>query len=164
MKFTKNTSPFSGKDGKLVQASKIRERLIKESLLNVSIQVEESDDKESFIVKGRGEFQMAILIETMRREGFELCVGRPQVIYRYENGIKMEPIENLLIDCEEVFQRDRHGKTVPEKRHLIHMSHRDNGRVRLEFSIPFKSPDRIPGRIFNRYPGHRHHEFLLCRI
>jgi len=82
MKFMANTSPFSGREGKFVQSSKIKERLFKESLRNVSIKVEETDDAESLLVKGRGEFQLAILLETMRREGYEVCVGRPQVIMK----------------------------------------------------------------------------------
>ncbi len=139
MEFAKNTGPFSGKDGKFVQSSKISERLVKESLTNVSIQVEESDDKESFVVKGRGEFQMAILIEQMRREGFELCVGRPQVIFRNINGEKCEPIENLLINCDETFQGIVTEKLLRRKAHLTHMSHKNNGRVRLEFSAPSRA-------------------------
>ena len=139
MNFTNNISPLAGRDGKLVQASKIRSRLIKESLMNVSIQVEESEDKENFIVKGRGEFQMAILIETMRREGFELCVGRPQVIYRYENGKKLEPVENLMIDCAAEFSGIVSEKLLRKKAVLTRMNHRDNGRVRLEFSAPSRA-------------------------
>lgn len=139
MIFTKNTSPYSGRDGKLVQASKIRERLIKESLMNVSIRVEDAADKESFIVKGRGEFQMAILIETMRREGFELCVSRPQVIFRHENGEKLEPIENLLVDCDEIFSGVVTQKLLQKKGLMTRMVHRDNGRVRLEFSVPSRA-------------------------
>jgi len=139
MKFTNNTSPLAGRDGKLVQASKINARLIKESLMNVSMQVEESEDKESFIVKGRGEFQMAILIETMRREGFELCVGRPQVIYRYGNNKKFEPIENLLINCEAAYSGNVTEKLLKRKGNLTHMANRDNDRVRLEFSVPSRA-------------------------
>ena len=139
MKFTNSTSPLSGRDGKLVQASKIRTRLIKESLMNVSIQVEESEDKENFIVKGRGEFQMAILIETMRREGFELCVGRPKVIFKYEQGQKLEPVENLLIDCETAYSGNVTEKLLKKKGSLTHMEHRDNGRSRLEFSVPSRA-------------------------
>ena len=87
MRFTINTSPLAGREGKNVQSRKIRDRLLKEALINVAIKIEEPDEKDSFIVKGRGEFQMAILIETMRREDFELCVGRPEVIFkRDENG------------------------------------------------------------------------------
>ncbi len=139
MNFTNNTSPLAGRDGKLVQASKIRARLIKESLMNVSMRVEESDDKENFIVKGRGEFQMAILIETMRREGFELCVGRPQVIYRYEDGKKLEPIENLLINCEAAYSGNVTEKMLKRKGSLTRMTNKDNGRVRLEFSVPSRA-------------------------
>jgi GTP-binding protein len=101
--------------------------------------VEESEDKENFIVKGRGEFQMAILIETMRREGFELCVGRPQVIYRYENGKKLEPVENLMIDCAAEFSGIVSEKLLRKKAVLTRMNHRDNGRVRLEFSAPSRA-------------------------
>ena len=103
MKFTINDSPFSGKEGKYVQSSRIRERLQKETLMNVAIEVEETSERDSILVKGRGEFQLSILIETMRREGFEFCVGRPEVIYQYENGKKREPIEQLFVDCKEQF-------------------------------------------------------------
>ncbi|MGB9499039.1 MAG: translational GTPase TypA [Dissulfuribacterales bacterium] len=164
MNFTNSTAPFSGRDGKLVQASKIRERLIKESLLNVSIKVEVSEDKENFIVKGRGEFQMAILIETMRREGFELCVGRPRVIFRYEKGKKLEPIENLLIDCDAAYSGIVTEKLLKKKGNLTLMEHRENGRVRLEFSVPsraligyrdeFMTDTRGTGIINSSYAGY----------
>ncbi len=139
MKFTRNSSPNAGKDGKLVQSSKIRDRLIKESLLNVSMQVEESEDKESFIVKGRGEFQMAILVETMRREGFELCIGRPHVIFKHGEEGKTEPIEDLLIDCEEEYSNVVMDKLLQRKCLLTNMIHLDGGRVNLEFSAPSRS-------------------------
>lgn len=139
MHFTHNTSPLAGRDGKLVQTSKIRARLIKESLMNVSMRVEETDDKERFIVKGRGEFQMAILIETMRREGFELCVGRPQVIFRYDNGKKLEPFENLLINCEATYSGTVTEKMLKRKGSLTRMTNKDNGRVRLEFLVPSRA-------------------------
>ncbi len=140
MHFTHNTSPLAGRDGKLVQTSKIRARLIKESLMNVSMRVEETDDKEKFIVKGRGEFQMAILIETMRREGFELCVGRPQVIFRYDdNGKKLEPFENLLINCEATYSGTVTEKMLKRKGSLTRMTNKDNGRVRLEFLVPSRA-------------------------
>ncbi|MCP4671710.1 MAG: GTP-binding protein, partial [Desulfobacula sp.] len=103
MQFSICNSPFAGREGKLVQSRKIRERLLKETLMNVAIEVQESDKDESFTVKGRGELQLAILIETMRREGFELCVGRPRVIYKYEEGKTLEPIEHLFVDCGEDF-------------------------------------------------------------
>ncbi len=139
MSFSRNTSPFAGTEGKLVQPGKIRDRLIKESLQNVSIEIEESADKESFIVKGRGEFQMAIIIETMRREGFELCVSRPQVIFRYENGKKLEPIEDLFIDCDEAYSGVVTEKLLKRKGRLLNLVHENNGRVLLEFNIPARS-------------------------
>ncbi|EIM62671.1 translational GTPase TypA [Desulfobacter postgatei] len=139
MRFTINTSPFAGKDGKNVQSRKIRERLLKETLLNVAIEVEESSDDDSFIVKGRGELQLAILIETMRRENFEVCVGRPKVIYREENGKLLEPIEHLFVDCDENFMGVVTEKLSVRKGKMTNLVNNGKGRVRLEFSIPSRS-------------------------
>lgn len=139
MKFSRNSSPLAGTEGKLVQPGKIKDRLEKESLLNVSIQVEESTDKESYIVKGRGEFQMAIIIETMRREGFELNVGRPQVIFKYENGEKKEPMEHLYIECESSFTGIVTEKLSRRKAKLVNMTNHEHGRVQLEFHTPARS-------------------------
>lgn len=144
MEFTQNTSPFAGREGKFVQSSKIRERLMKESLLNVSMQVEEHPGKEGFIVRGRGEFQMAILVETMRREGFEICVGRPQVIFgEDEKGRKTEPIEELLIECDEEYNSVVMDKLLRRKCLLTDMTPLDgNGggsRVRMVFSAPSRA-------------------------
>jgi len=107
MKFAINDSPLGGKEGKYVQSSRIRERLLRETLKNVAVQVEEARDRESMLVKGRGEFQLSILIETMRREGYEFCVGRPEVIFRHENGKKLEPMERLMVTKRE---DDKPGK------------------------------------------------------
>lgn len=139
MRFTINTSPLAGREGSIVQSRKIRERLEKESLSNVAIEVEYFDDQDSFIVKGRGELQMAILIETMRREGFELCVGRPEVIIKYVDGQKMEPIESLHIDCDESFMGVVTEKLTQRKGFLLQCINNGTGRVRLEFSIPSRS-------------------------
>jgi len=139
MKFRINSGPFSGKEGKLVQSSKIRERLTKETLLNVAMKVEESKDKESFLVKGRGEFQMAILIEQMRREGFELCVGRPEVIYKKIDGKKCEPIEHLFIECEEDFMGIVTEKLSLRKAKMTNLINNGTGRVSLEFSCPSRA-------------------------
>ena len=136
MRFTINTSPFAGKEGKYVQASKVGERLFKETLRNVAIQVEDGGDRESFVVKGRGEFQMAILIETMRREGFEFCVGRPEVIYRHRNGETYEPMEHLFVDCNENFLGIVTEKLSSRKGHMINLVNKGSGRVRVEFNIP----------------------------
>lgn len=139
MKFTINSSPFAGQDGKLVQSSKIKERLEKETLLNVAVKLDMTDERDSFIVKGRGEFQLAILIETMRREGFELCVGRPEVIYRVENGTRMEPIENVYIDCDEEFTGIVTEKITLRKGKLQNLVNNGKGRVNLEFSVPSRA-------------------------
>ncbi|HHC24860.1 MAG TPA: translational GTPase TypA [Desulfobacterales bacterium] len=139
MKFTINTSPFSGKEGKFVQSGKIRERLMKETLKNVAVKVEETDEKEVFLVKGRGEFQMAILIETMRREGFEICVGRPQVIYRYEKGRQLEPIEHFFVDCDERFIGIVTEKLSKRKGKMVKLVNNGKGRVSVEFSVPSRS-------------------------
>ena len=139
MKFEKSTSPFSGQEGKFVQSSKIYDRLKKETLLNVSMKVERADSGESFIVQGRGEFQMVILIETMRREGFEFCVGRPEVIYKYHDGKKMEPVEHLFVDCEEAFVGIVTEKLSRRKGRMLNMVNHETGRIRVEFSVPSRA-------------------------
>jgi len=136
MKFSINTSPMAGKEGTYVQSSKIWERLTKETLSNVAIQVEKTRDKDSFVVKGRGEFQMAILIETMRREGFELSVGRPQVIIRYQGDKKLEPMEHLFIDCDEAFMGVVTEKLSLRKGRMTNLVNHDTGRIRIEFTVP----------------------------
>jgi GTP-binding protein len=136
MRFNANSSPFSGREGKFVQSSKIRERLQKEALKNVSLQVEEQSNSEGMIVKGRGEFQMVILMETMRREGFEFCVGQPEVIFHYENGKKMEPIEHVFVDCEEAYTGIVTEKLSKRKGIMTAYINHESGRTRLEFSIP----------------------------
>ncbi len=140
MRFGINTSPLAGREGKLVQSRKILERLHKEALTNVAIKIEESAVKETFIVKGRGEFQMAILVETMRREGFELTVGRPEVILRKdENGNTLEPIEELYVDCDECFMGVVTEKVAYRKGRMIACVNNGTGRVRLTFSVPARS-------------------------
>ncbi len=136
MKFMINSSPFSGREGKFVQSRKIWERLQKETLHNVALRVEEGETPDSFTVKGRGEFQMAILIETMRREGFEVSVGRPQVIFKNEKGVQTEPIEHLFTDIQEDFTGIVTEKLSRRLGRMINMVNHGTGRVRLEFSIP----------------------------
>ncbi len=140
MRFTVSNSPFVGKEGKYVQSSRIFDRLNKEALRNVALQIEEAPDGDGFIVKGRGEFQMAIIIETMRREGFEFCVGRPHVIFKTdEHGKKTEPIENLLIDIEEDYSGIVTETLLQRKGIMISFQNDHSGRVRIEFSIPSRS-------------------------
>ncbi|MBB5021026.1 translational GTPase TypA [Desulfurispira natronophila] len=137
MRFAPNTSPFAGLEGKLVQSTKIRERLMRETLRSVALEVEETPNSDTFIVKGRGELQMAILIETMRREGFELMVGKPEVIYRHDsNGQLLEPIEDVYIDCEEIYMGVISEKLSHRKGRMVNLTNRGTGRVRVQFSIP----------------------------
>ncbi|MCK5541882.1 MAG: translational GTPase TypA [Desulfobacterales bacterium] len=139
MKFTISNSPFVGQEGKKVQSRKIRERLEKESLINVAISFDETGQKDCFVVKGRGEFQMAILVETMRREGFELCVGRPEVIFKYEGDQKLEPIEKLYVDCDETYLGVVTEKLSLKKGKLLNLINNNKGRVNMEFSIPSRA-------------------------
>jgi len=139
MKFTINNSPFGGKEGKYVQSSRLRERLLKEDLINVAIGVEKTDERDSVLVKGRGEFQLASLIETMRREGEEFCVGRPEVIFRDEKGEKLEPMERLMVDCEERFLGVVTEKLSLRKGKMTNLTNNGKGRVRIEFSIPART-------------------------
>ena len=139
MRFMSNTSPLAGREGKIVQATKIHERLTKETLSNVSLRVEETQDRDTFMVKGRGEFQLAILIETMRREGFEVCVGRPEVIFRQVDGKKQEPMEKLYVDCAEEFMGVVTEKLSQRKGKMVNLINHGTGRVRIEFSVPSRA-------------------------
>jgi GTP-binding protein len=136
MRFSLNTSPLAGQEGVQVQSRKIRERLVKEAQRNVAVQVEDGEGRDEFIVKGRGELQMAILIEQMRREGFELSVGRPKVILREERGEVLEPVEALLVDCDEAFMGIVTEKLAYRKGRMTGLSNNGSGRVRMEFAIP----------------------------
>ncbi|WP_419663801.1 TypA: GTP-binding protein [Desulfosarcina variabilis str. Montpellier] len=139
MLFTTNDGPLVGKEGRFVQSAKIRQRLEKETLLNVAIQVEATEDRDSMLVKGRGEFQLAILIETMRREDFEFCVGRPEVILRQDKGVTTEPIERLFVDCDEAFMGVVTEKLSVRKGKMMNLTNNGTGRVRIEFSIPSRA-------------------------
>jgi len=139
MAFCVNDSPMGGREGKYVQSRRIRERLEKEARINVAIQVEAGQDRDSVLVKGRGEFQLAILIETMRREGYEFCVGRPEVILRREDQQTLEPIERLLVDCEERFLGVVAEKLALGKAKMLHLVNNGSGRVRMEFSVPSRA-------------------------
>lgn len=136
MSFSINSSPLAGREGKIVQSRKIKERLQKEALRNVSIRVEDTADKDSFVVKGRGEFQMAIIVETMRREGFELTVGRPEVIMHEKDGVMYEPIEEVHVDCDEIFMGVVTDKLAFRKGRMANCVNHGTGRVRLTFSVP----------------------------
>jgi GTP-binding protein len=135
MLFCVNTSPLAGTEGKFLTSRQIRERLLREASHNVALRVAETADPDQFNVSGRGELHLAILIETMRREGYELAVSRPRVITKEENGKTLEPFEELTLDIEEVHQ-GRVMETMGERRaELLDMQPDGHGRVRLTYRI-----------------------------
>ncbi len=136
MTFTINTSPFSGREGTYVTSRNLRDRLDKELLTNVSIRVEQPGGPDSFKVMGRGELQLAIIIEMMRREGYELAVGKPEILVKTINGKPHEPVELLVIDCPEAYIGVVIEKLGSRKGKMNKMVNHGSGRVRLEFHIP----------------------------
>jgi GTP-binding protein len=136
MVFSVNTSPFAGKDGRWVTSRNIKDRLEKELLTNVSIRVEPTESAESFKVLGRGELQLAILIETMRREGFELGISNPEVITHVEDGVRKEPLELFSIDLPETYMGVVLEKMALRKGRMSKMVNHGSGRVRLDFLVP----------------------------
>ena len=136
MTFSINNSPFSGREGQYVTSRNLRDRLDKELLTNVSIKVEEAGGPDAFKVMGRGELQLAILIEMMRREGFELSVGKPEILTKSIDGKVSEPLEMLVIDCPENFVGVVIEKLGQRKGKMEKMVNHGSGRVRLEFLVP----------------------------
>ena len=165
MRFAVNDSPFAGKEGSKVTSRMIRDRLLREAEGNVAIQITESDDKDSFDVAGRGELQLGVLIETMRREGFELSIGRPRVIFQKdEAGNRSEPYETVVIDVDEAWSGTVVEKMAMRKGEMTDMRPSGGGKVRLTFTAPsrgligyhgeFLSDTRgtgIMNRLFDRY-------------
>jgi GTP-binding protein len=136
MLFSANVSPFAGRDGRYVTSRHLRERLFKEARTNVGIRIEETDSPDTFRVSGRGELQLAILIEMMRREGYEMEVGQPEVITRPGEGTTLEPMEHLVVDCPEEFIGIVTQKVGARKGQMVKLTNHGTGRVRLEYRIP----------------------------
>jgi len=136
MTFCVNNSPFCGKEGKFLTSRQIRERLMREVLHNVAMKVEETEDPDKFKVSGRGELHLSVLIETMRREGYELAVSRPEVILKQVDGETHEPYEQLVVDMEEQFQGAVMERLGTRRGQLKNMEPDGRGRVRLEYLIP----------------------------
>lgn len=139
MTFQVNTSPFAGREGKFVTSRKIRERLEKELLHNVALRVEDTADPDKFKVSGRGELHLSILIENMRREGYELAVSRPEVITKVVDGEVQEPFESLTVDVETAHQGATMEQLGSRKGELKHMMQDDKGRVRLDYIVPSRA-------------------------
>ncbi|MCP3675095.1 MAG: translational GTPase TypA [Gammaproteobacteria bacterium] len=136
MTFQVNNSPFAGKEGKYLTSRQIRERLDRELIHNVALRVEQGSDPDKFKVSGRGELHLSILIETMRREGYEIAVSRPEVIFREVDGVREEPWEHVTVDIEEQHQGSIMEKLGERKGNLQNMVPDGEGRVRLDFHIP----------------------------
>ena len=153
MIFTVNNSPLSGRDGQWVTSRDLRDRLEKELLTNVSIRVENTDTPEALRVLGRGELQRAILIETMRREGFELMVGKPEIVVHTENGKRLEPLEMLVIDCPDSYIGIIMESLGTRRGELAQMVNHGSGRVRMEFRIPSRGLIGLRGQLLTETRG-----------
>ena len=161
MEFYPNDGPFSGREGKFVTATQLRDRLYKEQQINVGLKVEEISGESGFKVAGRGELHLSILIETMRREGFELCVSKMVVITRQENGVTVEPVELLLLDSPAEFQGAVMNGLGARGAQLKSMVIGEDGRVRFEYLISSKALIGIKSEFmtFTRGSGLMHHSF-----
>ncbi|MGH9738202.1 MAG: translational GTPase TypA [Candidatus Acidiferrales bacterium] len=153
MVFTINTSPFAGREGQFVTSRDLRARLDKELLTNVSLRVEDIGATDAFRVLGRGELQLAILIETMRREGYELMVGKPEIVVREENGRRLEPLELLVVDCPETFIGIVMESLGTRRGEMRKMVNHHSGRVRMEFSIPSRGLIGLRGQLLTDTRG-----------
>ena len=136
MTFQVNDSPFAGREGKFVTSRNIKERLEKELISNVALRVDQGDSPDKFIVSGRGELHLSVLIETMRREGYELAISKPKVIQKDINGVLHEPFEQIIIDVEEIHQGAVMEELGPRKAEIQNIESDNKGRVKLEFIAP----------------------------
>ena len=153
MYFQVNTSPLAGREGKYVTSRNLRDRLAKEVLTNVALRVEETGDTDSFLVSGRGELHLTILIENMRREGYELAVSRPRVVLREIDGVTCEPFEALSVDVEEQHQGAVMEALGPRRGDLTNMESDSRGRARLEYRIPARGLIGFQGEFMNLTRG-----------
>ena len=153
MLFTVNTSPFAGREGQFVTSRDLRSRLERELLTNVSLRVEDGGSTDTFRVLARGELQLAILIETMRREGYELMVGKPEIVVRTENGRRMEPLEMLVVDCPESFTGIVIESLGGRRGEMSKMVNHHSGRVRMEFRIPSRGLIGLRGQLLTDTRG-----------
>jgi len=153
MNFQVNTSPLAGTEGKYVTSRNLRERLTKELLTNVALRVEETKDTDVFVVFGRGELHLTVLLENMRREGYELAVSRPRVVYREIDGVTCEPFEQLSVDVEDEHQGSVMEVLGTRRADLTHMESDGRGRTRLEYRVPARGLIGFQGEFLNLTRG-----------
>src|SRR5207237_796113 len=153
MQFTVNTSPFAGRDGAYVTSRNLRERLQKELLTNVSLRIEDAESTDVFKVSGRGELQLAILIEMMRREGYELMVSKPEVVTRKDGSKTLEPIELVVVDCPDEFIGVVTEAMGRRKGQMTKMVNHGTGRVRMEFEAPSRGLIGFRGEFLTETKG-----------
>jgi GTP-binding protein len=153
MYFQVNTSPLAGREGKYVTSRNLRERLMRELLTNVALRLEETEDTDVFLVSGRGELHLTILIENMRREGYELAVSRPRVVLKHVDGETLEPYEYLSVDVEDAHQGGVMEALGQRRGEMTDMASDGNGRTRLEYRIPARGLIGFQGEFLNLTRG-----------
>ena len=164
MNFCVNNSPLAGREGKYVTSRQIWDRLQRELQSNVALKVRETDEDGIFEVMGRGELHLTILLENMRREGYELAVSKPRVVFNEVAGERHEPIELVTADIEDQHQGGVMQALGERKGELVNMEPDGLGRVRLEYRIPGARPDRLPKRVHEPDPRLRPHQQHLRRL
>ncbi len=160
-----NTSPFAGREGQYGTSRVLRERLLRELERNVALRVEDTDTPDAFLVSGRGELHLAILIENMRREGYEFAVGRPEVIEREVDGERLEPFEDAFIEVDEAYVGAVVDLLGRRRGQMLHMQpDPDAGIVSLSYRVPTRGLLGFRERVPDRHPRHRRHAHAVPRL
>ena len=162
--FIVNTSPFAGKSGKWVTSRHVRERLYKEAMKNLALRVEETAEPDTFLVFGRGELMLAILVETMRREGYEFSLGMPEVVVKEIDGVKSEPVELVIIDVPDQYVGAVTTRLGERRGQMMKMANLGFGRARIEFKVPSRGLIGFRSRVPHRDARHRPAQHAVRRL